>query len=198
MVQDQIKLHNDQPGKANHIAPNKMMVTSSQFADGIIHWGMSTPNMLLNVSCLNHAFYHLDQNVRMVKFGSLIQSMGCFFIQNAVCMFLFIRMVDACFEQGLRLTRRPIDQNSWVDRQRKIMVDFIDSIGARAWQSRVTPIRYAHTTLFSLTRASPAGSSSFMRRLDIAPGRRCAGDLRDRAAGALGQGRCEVECRRSG
>ena len=25
-----------------------MMVTSSQFADGIIHWGMSTPNMLLN------------------------------------------------------------------------------------------------------------------------------------------------------
>ena len=48
MLQDQIKLHNEQPGKANHIAPNKMMVTSSQFVDGIIHWGMSTPNMLLN------------------------------------------------------------------------------------------------------------------------------------------------------
>jgi len=27
MLQDQIKLHNDKPGKANHIDPNKMMVT---------------------------------------------------------------------------------------------------------------------------------------------------------------------------
>ena len=98
MVQDQIKSHNDQPGKANHIAPNKMMVTSSQFADGIIHWGMSTPNMLLNVSCLDQTYCCLDQNVRMVKFGSLIQSMGCFFIQSAVCMCLLIHIADACFE----------------------------------------------------------------------------------------------------
>ena len=50
MLQDQIKLHNDKPGKSNHINPNKMMVTSSQFANGIVHWGMSTPNMLLNVA----------------------------------------------------------------------------------------------------------------------------------------------------
>ena len=48
MLQDEIKRHNDKPGKMNHIQANKMMVTSSQFADGIIHWGMSTPNMLLN------------------------------------------------------------------------------------------------------------------------------------------------------
>ena len=48
MLQDQIKRHNDNSGKLNHIQPNKMMVTSSQFADGIVHWGMSTPNMLLN------------------------------------------------------------------------------------------------------------------------------------------------------
>ena len=47
MQQDQIKRHNDNSG-LNHIQPNKMMVTSSQFADGIVHWGMSTPNMLLN------------------------------------------------------------------------------------------------------------------------------------------------------
>ena len=48
MLQDQIKRHNDTPGKSNHIEPNKMMVTSSQFGDGIVHWGMGTPNMLLN------------------------------------------------------------------------------------------------------------------------------------------------------
>ena len=48
MLQDQIKRHNDTPGKLNHIEPKKMMVTSLQFADGIVHWGMSTPIMLLN------------------------------------------------------------------------------------------------------------------------------------------------------
>ena len=98
MLQDQIKLHNDQSCKANHIAPNKMMVTSSQFANGIIHWGMSMPNMLLNVSCLDQTYCCLDQNVCMVKFGSLIQSMGCFLIQSVVCMCLFIHIADSCFE----------------------------------------------------------------------------------------------------
>ena len=97
MLQDQIKQHNDNSRKLNHIQPNKMMVTSSQFADGIIHWGMSTLNML-NVSCLDQTYCFLDQNVRMVKFGSLIQSIDCFFIQSAVCMCLFVHIADACFE----------------------------------------------------------------------------------------------------
>ena len=48
MLQGQIKWNNDNPGKSNHIEPNKMMVSSSQFADGIVHWGMSSPDMLLN------------------------------------------------------------------------------------------------------------------------------------------------------
>jgi len=50
MLQDQIKLHNDKPSKSNHINPNKMMVTSSQFSNCIVHWCMSTPNILLNVA----------------------------------------------------------------------------------------------------------------------------------------------------
>ena len=42
------------------------------------------------------AYYCLDQNVHMVKFGSLVQSMGFLYIQSAVCMCFYI--ADVCFE----------------------------------------------------------------------------------------------------
>ena len=50
MLQDQIKRHNDNPHGATHIDPNKMVVTSSQFENGVVHWGMTTPNYLLNIA----------------------------------------------------------------------------------------------------------------------------------------------------
>ena len=63
--------------------------------------------MLLNVSCLNHAFYHLDQIVRMVKFGSLIQSMG-FFISKVlyVCVCLFILLTLALPGIGIAFDKK--------------------------------------------------------------------------------------------